>query len=132
SNDLTQSLLALYRNTPRVAELFKETHPAVISALRDVARAARAERKPIGICGEFAGTPAGAVLCMAMGFDVLSMNATNLPRVKWVIRNIKRREARQMLSDVLKMGTTAEVDRYVRERMVELGLGRVLPSHASD
>ncbi|MCR9278025.1 MAG: phosphoenolpyruvate--protein phosphotransferase [Pseudomonadaceae bacterium] len=132
SNDLTQYMLAVDRNNPRVAELFRETHPAVITALRDVARAARAERKPIGICGEFAGTPAGAVLCMAMGFDVLSMNATNLPRVKWVIRNIKRREARTMLSEVLKMGTTAEVDRYVREQMTELGLGRVLPSHASD
>lgn len=131
SNDLTQYMLAVDRNNPRVAELFQETHPAVISALREVARAAHAERKPVGICGEFAGTPIGAVLCMAMGFDVLSMNATNLPRVKWVIRNIKRMEARRMLARVLKMSTAGEVREYIRSELIAHGLERVVPNRAS-
>lgn len=129
SNDLTQYMLAVDRNNPRVAELFQETHPAVISALREVAKAAHAERKPVGICGEFAGTPIGAVLCMAMGFDVLSMNATNLPRVKWVIRNIKRMQARRMLAKVLKMNTATEVRDYMLGELLAHGLEKVVPSH---
>ena len=32
SNDLTQYLLAIDRNNPRVAELYQEIHPAVITA----------------------------------------------------------------------------------------------------
>jgi phosphotransferase system enzyme I (PtsP) len=85
SNDLTQYMLAVDRNNPRVAELYSESHPAVLLAMREVARAAHAEGKFIGCCGEVAGTPIGAILLMAMGYQVLSMNATNLPRVKWTL-----------------------------------------------
>ncbi len=129
SNDLTQYMLAVDRNNPRVAELYQDLHPAVITALREVARAAHAEETPIGICGEFAGTPAGAVLLMAMGYHVLSMNATHLPKVKWVIRNIKRSNARRMLAKVLRMGYAADVNQFMHQQLTEAGLGRVLPHH---
>ena len=128
SNDLTQYMLAVDRNNPRVAALYEEVHPAVISALREVARAAHAEEKPLGICGELAGTPVGAVLLMAMGYHVLSMNATHLPKVKWVIRNIKRRDARRILARVLKMNTADEVSRYVNRQLIDAGLERVVPT----
>jgi len=131
SNDLTQYMLAVDRNNPRVADLFRETHPAVLTALRDVARAAHAENTIVGICGELAGTPIGAVLLLAMGYWVLSMNATNLPKVKWVIRNIKRSDARRMLTQVLKMNTSEEIQTYMREQLTEAGLGRVMPSYHS-
>ena len=128
SNDLTQYMLAVDRNNPRVAALYEEVHPAVISALREVARATHAEEKPLGICGELAGTPVGAVLLMAMGYHVLSMNATHLPKVKWVIRNIKRSDARRILARVLKMDTAEEVSRYVNQQLVDAGLERVVPT----
>ena len=129
SNDLTQYMLAVDRNNPRVAELYQEVHPAVIMALREVSKVAHKEGKPIGICGELAGTPVGAVLLMAMGYDVLSMNATNLPKVKWIIRNIKLSDARRMLARVLKMGTAAEIQNFMYQQLTDAGLGRVLPSH---
>ena len=129
SNDLTQYMLAVDRNNPRVADLYQEYHPAVLNALRDVAKAARAEKTYFGICGTLAGTPLGAVLLMAMGYHVLSMNATNLPKVKWVIRNIRRTDARRMLARVLRMGTSEEVQRFMHQQLVEAGLGRVVPSH---
>ena len=129
SNDLTQYMLAVDRNNPRVAELYKDVHPAVLRALREVARQARARRKGLGICGELAGTPIGAVLLTGMGYQVLSMNATNLPKVKWVLRNIKRTDARRMLSRVLRMETAQEIQGYMERQLVRAGLGRVLPSH---
>ncbi len=129
SNDLTQYMLAVDRNNPRVAQLYQEMHPAVITALREVARAAHAEQTGLGICGEFAGTPEGAVLLMAMGYHVLSMNATHLPKVKWVIRQIKRTDARRMLAKVLRMNTSEEVRAYMHQQLTDAGLGRVLPHH---
>jgi len=129
SNDLTQYMLAVDRNNPRVAELYQDTHPAVLRALREVARNAHAEGKGIGICGELAGAPIGAVLLMAMGYQVLSMNATNLPKVKWVLRNIKRSDARRMVARVLKMDTAEEISAYMQNELVAAGLGRVVPSH---
>jgi len=129
SNDLTQYMLAVDRNNPRVADLYQDYHPAVLSALREVARAAHREETPVGICGELAGTPIGAVLLMAMGYNVLSMNATNLPKVKWVMRNIKRSDARRMLARVLKMDTAEEIGQFMKEQLVAAGLERVLPRH---
>jgi phosphotransferase system enzyme I (PtsP) len=126
SNDLTQYMLAVDRNNPRVADLYKEVHPAVLSALREVARAVHAEEKPLGICAELAGTPTGAVLLMAMGYHVLSMNATHLLKVKWVIRNIKRSDARRILARVLRMDTAEEVEDYVQQQLVNAGLGKVV------
>ena len=128
SNDLTQYLLAVDRNNPRVAELYQEIHPAVVTALREVARAVHAEEKPLGICGELAGTPAGAMLLMAMGYHVLSMNATHLLRVKWVIRSIKRSDARRMLARVMRMHTAEEVTPFLNQEMLRLGLGKVMPA----
>ena len=131
SNDLTQYILAVDRNNPRVAELYQEVHPAVVTALREVAKAAHKEEKGVGICGEFAGTPMGAVLLMAMGYHVLSMNATHLPKIKWVIRNVKRSDARRMLAKVLRMETADEISAYMTKQLRELGLEKVLP-HAHD
>ncbi|MEM8767561.1 MAG: phosphoenolpyruvate--protein phosphotransferase [Pseudomonadota bacterium] len=129
SNDLTQYMLAVDRNNPRVADLYHETHPAVLGALREVAKAALAENTHFGICGELAGNPVGAVLLMAMGYPVLSMNETNLPKVKWVIRNVKRSDARRMLARVLRMDTADEVQAFMHHQLNEAGLGRVLPTH---
>ena len=124
-----QYMLAVDRNNPRVAELYKDVHPAVLRALREVARHARARRKGLGICGELAGTPVGAVLLAGMDYQVLSMNATNLPKVKWVLRNIKRTDARRMLSRVLRMETAQDIQQYMERQLIKAGLGRVVPSH---
>ena len=129
SNDLTQYMLAVDRNNPRVAGLYRDLHPSVLRALREVARQAHIEKKDVGICGELAGTPSGAVLLLAMGYQVLSMNATNLPKIKWLLRNIKRRDARRMLLRVLKMDAAEDVRRYMEGELIAAGLGRLVPSH---
>jgi phosphotransferase system enzyme I (PtsP) len=129
SNDLTQYMLAVDRNNPRVASLYKDFHPAVLRALREVAKAAFAEGKPIGICGELAGTPVGAVMLMGMGYHVLSMNATHLPKIKWVLRNFKRSHARRIVARCLQMDTAEEINSYVHKELVDAGLGRVVPQY---
>ena len=126
SNDLTQYLLAVDRNNPQVAELYQDLHPAVLCALRDVALAARDVGKWVGICGELAGNPVSAVLLMAMGYDMLSMNATNLMRVKWVIRNTPFDRAKELLERVLVMDTPAAVQKFMRDELVGAGLGRAV------
>ena len=131
SNDLTQYMLAVSRNNPRVAELYQEFHPAVLRALRELAKSAHAERKGIGICGEMAGTVEGAVLCIGMGYDVLSMNATNLLKIKWVIRSITRTGCRRILARVLRMEDANDILQYIREQLTGIGLARALPHHES-
>jgi phosphotransferase system enzyme I (PtsP) len=122
SNDLTQYLLAVDRNNTRVADLYHSLHPAVLQALVAVAEASRAEGKPIGICGELAGDPQGAILLLAMGYDVLSMNATSLPRVKKALRNLTLAEARQLLAEVMAMDEVTAIYRRLEQFLAEHGM----------
>jgi len=126
SNDLTQYLLAVDRNNARVAELFNSFHPAVLRALNWVVGQCRKENKPISICGEMAGDPSAALLLMAMGYDCLSMNANNIPRVKSVIRQLSLTEAKALLKDTLVMDHTKEITEYLRSRLEAKGISRGL------
>lgn len=126
SNDLTQYLLAVDRNNPRVAGLFNSFHPAVLRALNWVVGQCQKENKPVSICGEMAGDPSAAVLLMAMGYDSLSMNANSIPRVKSVIRQLSMVEAKTVLTHVLAMNHAKEITEYVRTQLEAKGIARNL------
>ena len=131
SNDLIQYMLAVDRNNARVAELYQDFHPAVLQALKQVVDAAHAEKKPVGICGEMAGNPSAAILLTAMGFDVLSMNTTNLLKVKWAIRSFEMSKAKKILSKVLKMDNAHLIKNYVEGEMRKAGLEKLIQSRQS-
>lgn len=123
SNDLTQYLLAVDRNNSQVASLYDAFHPAVLSALFSIAQQSLAQKTPISLCGELASHPAGAILLLAMGFDKISMNGHNVPRIKWVIRHISLIQAQHILSHTLTLSTTEAVHSYLNEQLEKLGLG---------
>jgi len=126
SNDLTQYLLAVDRNNARVAHLYHSFHPAVLQALAYVATASQAEGVPIGICGELAGDPGGAVLLLAMGYNMLSMNAISLPRVKKALRNLRRSEARSLLKDVMQLDCALEVNAHLEQFLTQHGMEKFI------
>ena len=128
SNDLTQYLLAVDRNNPRVANLFSSYHPAVLNALQHVVDQAHAENKPVSICGEMAGNPGAAVLLVAMGFDILSMNAAALLRVKSVIRSMTLEAGRELLGKVMQMEDEQLIRNAVDMALYEAGVDRLLRS----
>jgi phosphotransferase system enzyme I (PtsP) len=117
SNDLTQYLLAVDRNNARVAGLYHAYHPAVLRALQAVVDAAHAEGKPVSICGELAGDPGAALLLVAMGYDMLSMSATNLARVKSALRRFTLEQAQELLEDVSRLDDPAAVRSSVEDRL---------------
>ena len=125
SNDLTQYLLAVDRNNSSVAELYNSYHPAVLQALANVASAGHAAGKPVSICGELAGDPGAAVLLMAMGYDSLSMNATNLPKVKSVLRSVSKVEADALLDAVMAMHEIEDIRAAVEALFEEKGITRL-------
>lgn len=122
SNDLIQYLLAVDRNNPRVASLYDGLHPAVLKALKIVVKEGHKAGKPVSICGEMAGDPLAIVLLLAMGFDMLSMNARILPRVKWVIRNFSLEKAKQLLEEVLKMDDPKDIRLHMEGTLEKAGL----------
>ena len=128
SNDLTQYLLAVDRNNPRVANLYTAFHPAVLAALQQVVILAQAEGKTVSICGEMAGDPGAAVLLVAMGFDILSMNASSLLKVKSVVRSISLDAAQDLLDQVMQMDDAQMIRSAVDLTLYNAGVDRLLRS----
>jgi len=127
SNDLTQYLLAVDRNNPRVADLYDACHPAVLSAMARLAKDAKRLDMPISVCGELAGDTAGALLLMGMGFDALSMNAPSLPRVRAAIRRVPLDSARTLVQETLALNTPGAVRAHLIARLSEWQLAHLLP-----
>jgi phosphotransferase system enzyme I (PtsP) len=123
SNDLTQYLLAVDRNNPRVADLYDSYHPAVLSALHTIAKHAQLLQMPVTVCGELAGEPGGVILLLAMGYRKLSMNNHNLLKVKWIIRNISKNSAEQLLAKVLTLNNPQDVRAEINSYLESVGLG---------
>lgn len=128
SNDLTQYLLAVDRNNARVADLYNYYHPAVLHSLYKTVKDCHAQSKPISICGEMAGDPIAAILLMAMGFDSLSMNATNLPKVKWILRQLSFDKSKEILKDVLKQDDPRVVYSIINLELSRLGFKSLISS----
>ena len=128
SNDLTQYLLGVDRNNPRVADLYSAFHPAVLSALHHVVSEAQKEKKSVSICGEMAGDPGAAVLLMAMGFDILSMNSATLLKVKSVIRSVSLGAAHDLLERVMQMDDAQMIRSAVDMTLYDSGVDRLLRS----
>ncbi|MCK5894630.1 MAG: phosphoenolpyruvate--protein phosphotransferase [Endozoicomonadaceae bacterium] len=126
SNDLIQYILAVDRNNPRVADLYHALHPAVLQVLQKIVDDAHQEGKSVGICGEMAGDPAAAVLLMAMGFDVLSMNATQLLKVKWTLRSMAHSQAKAILNDVMTMDNPRDIRNVLELALRQQGLDQVI------
>jgi len=123
SNDLTQYILAVDRNNPRVAEVFDDMHPAVLRALNQIVEGASVYNRPVGICGELAGNPLATALLLGMGVDSLSMSASSLLKVKWVVRSFSRNRARQLLKAALRMEEAGQVRKLMSDTLDNMGLG---------
>lgn len=126
SNDLTQYLLAVDRNNARVASLYDPLHPAVLQALQQVVTKTHQCHKKVSICGEMANDPVAVILLLGMGFDMLSMNAGSLLRVKWVIRNFTLQRARELLQEVLTLENPTMIRVHLERALDQVGLGGLI------
>lgn len=126
SNDLTQYLLAVDRNNSRVAGLYDSLHPAVLRALIQIVEGGHQEGKHVSICGELAGDPAAVMLLLAMGFDSLSMNASSVGRVKWIVRHVTKKKSAKLLQDVLGMESAVMIRCHMELALERAGLGNLI------
>lgn len=126
SNDLSQYLLALDRNNPRVSSRFDHLHPAVLHALVMLMQSAKRLRLKVCLCGEMASDPLAVVLLVGMGLEVLSMSAFNLPKIKFLIRHLKRIDAQRWLKQALLLDHEQKIRDLLTSALKERQLGYLL------
>jgi len=122
TNDLIQYTLAVDRSNERIASLYAGTHPAVISLIKDVVRAANRARIDVGLCGEMAGQPEYTMLLLGLGLRSLSLTPPAIPEVKKTIRAVSIDHCRQVAQKVRGFDSDREIFNYLRGE-----LHRVLP-----
>jgi len=121
TNDLIQYLLAVDRANENVAYLYQPLHPAVLRTIAHLVRVAQKAQAPLELCGEMAASPIQAVALVGLGIRTLSLAPTSIPLVRNAIRSIDLSRLRPLLSEAVKLATTAEVEAL---------LGKHLPRQA--
>lgn len=122
SNDLSQYLLALDRNNSRVANRYDHLHPAVLHELYRVVQIAREHNLPLSLCGEMATDPLAVILLLGMGITTLSMSATKLPRIKYLIRQLPWHRANQILQQCLQLDNVQDIRALLHNTLLQLQL----------
>lgn len=120
SNDLVQYLMAADRDNPKVSALCDPFSPAVLLVLTQVIAACRAANKPVTLCGEIAAAPKACMLLFGMGLRSFSMSPAFVPIIKDLLGKLKASHAESILKQVLKLRTTAQITRFMDERIQEL------------
>ena len=120
TNDLTQYMLAVDRNNAQVVTPYDGMHPAVLNAIRQVIETAHGHGKPVSVCGEMAGDPAGALVLLGMGIDGLSMSPALLAEVKRAIRCFSRQRARLLADAALGMEDGFAIHRLINGALEEI------------
>jgi pyruvate,water dikinase len=95
SNDLTQLILGVDRDSEIVAPLFDERNPAVTTMIRTVIRAARQAGRKIGICGQAPSDyPEFARFLVEEGIDSISLNPDAVVKTTLNVLETERQLAR--------------------------------------
>jgi len=86
SNDLTQLVLGVDRDSSELAQLFDERNEAVKRMIRSVIEAAHRRERKVGICGEAPSNyPDFAAFLVEAGIDSLSLSPDSIIQVKRMV-----------------------------------------------
>ena len=109
TNDLTQYTLAIDRGHPTLSAQADGLHPSVLQLIDITVRAAHANGKWVGICGELAADPLAVPVLVGLGVDELSVSARSIGEVKACVRELNVSSAKQLAQTALTVGSAAEV-----------------------
>ena len=101
TNDLTQYATGADRELEWEPHL-GEFNPGVLRLLGETVHTANRMNVSVGVCGEMAGSPEGAVFLVGLGASSLSMSASSLPRVVEALTKLGRSGCRQAAEGALK------------------------------
>lgn len=82
SNDLTQLILGVDRDSAELAYLFEERHEAIKRSIADLIKSAHKKKRKVGLCGQAPSDhPEFAVFLVKAGIDSISVNPDSVLEV---------------------------------------------------
>ena len=117
TNDLTQYTLAIDRVGRGVEPYYRPLHPALARLLHHISTAFSTQGKPLGVCGELAGSPEGALLLTSLGIRQLSMDSSKIAGVKYVLSQFEAGELDTIGAYLLKAENERQIWAKLREEL---------------
>lgn len=118
-NKLIQFMLSVDKRNEQIFELYEEFHPGVIRLIKEVITQVHKEGTWVGIVGDVAGNEFLAPLFTAMGIDQLSMPATLIAKLRWVVHQTDKSIWEKDLESILQMNSGKEIKNYLEKRYLE-------------
>jgi phosphoenolpyruvate-protein phosphotransferase len=115
TNDLTQYVLAADRGHPELGDYQDPLHPAVLRLIAHVCKAAHAEGRWVGVCGEAAGDRLAVPVLIGLGVDELSVAPSLVASIKDEVRQWSLEAAREVARAALGLSDAQEVRMLVAE-----------------
>ncbi len=109
TNDLIQYTLAADRNNMKTKQYYDPFHPAILQSIQHVATVGKKAGKPVSLCGEMASDPLSAMILLGLGITDFSLSAPCIPVIKSFIRTIYHRDAEEIATRILNLGSTREI-----------------------
>jgi signal transduction protein with GAF and PtsI domain len=69
-----------------------------------------------------AADPRAVLVLLGMGVNGLSMSASSLPRIKWLIRHVSRRQTQNTLKKALEMDDSLQIRAYLEKVLGKVGM----------
>ncbi|HEU4592755.1 MAG TPA: phosphoenolpyruvate--protein phosphotransferase [Steroidobacteraceae bacterium] len=114
TNDLAQYGLAMDRGHAELAARIDGVHPAVLRLIDATTRGAAVHSRPVAVCGGLASDPEAVPLLLGLGVTELSVVPGQIPRVKALVRALRRDDCRALAQRAMALSTAAEVRTLVR------------------
>lgn len=108
TNDLIQYTMAADRMNEQVSYLYQPYNPSILRLINNVIKAAHAEGKWAGMCGEMAGDQTAVPLLMGMGLDEFSMSATSVLQTRSLMKRLDSKKMEELANKALSECATME------------------------
>ena len=108
TNDLIQYTMAADRMNEQVSYLYQPYNPSILRLINNVIKAAHAEGKWAGMCGEMAGDQTAVPLLVGMGLDEFSMSATSVLRTRSLMKKLDTTKMQEYANRALTECSTME------------------------
>lgn len=113
TNDLVQYLLAVDRNSNVVGHLYSFYHPAVLSMMKDIYEMCNEIKRELSVCGEMAGSPAGALILLSLGYKNLSLSPSSAPVIRFLSNRVDQSLLNEVWCKISVMKKEREIERYL-------------------
>lgn len=114
TSDFIQYMLAVDRTNEKVADFFLPHHPAVLRALKRIAKAAARYKKDVSICGFMSHQERFIPYLIGIGIRKLSVDSRYLYRIQRAVEQVHTRTAAKAADKILAQKLIRDIDVMIK------------------